>query len=134
MIKLNTAKKCGVVFEQNIRPAPYDHEVRAAWTLAQFYNTELLFLRRRDIDSSPDFMMFGIVWELKSPIGDGKRTIANNLRTAKGQSKNIILDLFRCKMHDYRAIAKARDYINKEVNDIKRLKIIKKSGEVIDIL
>ena len=44
--------------------------------------------------------MQGLLWELKSPIGNSKTTISNNLINAKQQSPNIIFDARRTKLAD----------------------------------
>lgn len=55
----------------------------------------------------PDIIMNGISWEMKSPVGKGKYTIQNILQSAAGQSRNIIIDLRRCKMPSEEAINKS---------------------------
>lgn len=85
---------------------------------------------------SPDLKIkvTGRVWELKSPLGNGKRTISNNLRDASHQSENIILDLTRCKMNNMRAISRIHGFFNSGDAKIKRLLVIDKGKKVIDFL
>ncbi len=79
---------------------------------------------------SPDILMDGLEWEMKAPIGSGKRNIEYNFRKAVAQSKNIIFDLRHIKIPEQQCIIKlekeffARPYLNK-------LYIIKKSGELL---
>ncbi|MBQ5812206.1 hypothetical protein IIW29_01360, partial [Candidatus Saccharibacteria bacterium] len=73
------------------------------------------------------------MWELKSPKGGSKYTIQNNLRETDGQSENVILDLTRAKLSDKQGISRAKEFIKKERSRIKRLKILKKDGKIIDI-
>ena len=49
---------------------------------------------RRFQSKSPDLYVLktNILWELKSPTGNEKHTIQNNLRETDGQSDNVILD------------------------------------------
>ena len=78
-----------------------------------------------------DFVMDGIGWELKSPVGDGKYTVQNIMQAAVLQSSNIIIDLYRSKMQEEKAI---KDFV-REFNGTKgarRLKIVKKNREILD--
>ncbi len=76
-------------------------------------------------------MMNGIAWEIKAPIGTGKKNIENIMQGAAEQSRNIIVDLFRSKLSEDEAI-KGYDQYFKRSKRIKRLKIIKKNREIID--
>ena len=53
---------------------------------------------------TPDMMMNGVPWEIKAPEGDGRYTVQNTLQNAAGQSRNVIVDLSRCKMPDEVAV------------------------------
>lgn len=68
----------------------------AAIILAEHFGCNVKFLRP-ELDKTPDIEARGVRWEIKSPTGDSKKTIENNLRTARKQSKNIVIDLSRCK-------------------------------------
>ncbi len=76
-------------------------------------------------------MMDGIPWETKSPVGKGKRTVQNKIQEAVQQSCNIIIDLRRSKMLEDKALkAYEREFYN--CKGLKRMKIIKKDGELLD--
>ena len=79
----------------------------------------------------PDIMMNGIPWEMKAPEGNGKYTVQNTMQDAAGQSRNVIIDLRRCKMHEDQAIKEFEREYNKS-RHIRRLKIIKKNAEILD--
>ena len=79
----------------------------------------------------PDIMMGGIAWEIKAPIGVGKKNIENVIQGASEQSRNIIIDLFRSKMAETEAIKGYEHYFIKSKR-IRRMKIIKKNREIID--
>ncbi len=131
----NMKKKYTVITETSANNPPQDFEMRAAIILANYLKKDLVFQRSghcrtpdlREKDST-------ITWELKSPTGDGKKTIDNNLRSAKGQSKRVVLDLSRCKMHQLRVIGRIKHYVKAGNHQIKRLLIITKSKRVIDFL
>ena len=76
-------------------------------------------------------MMGGVAWEIKAPLGAGKKNIENILQRAAGQSRNIIVDLFRSTMKESEAIRGYEEYFKKSKR-IKRMKIIKKDRTIID--
>jgi hypothetical protein len=126
--------KYNVIVKTTISNRPKDHEMAAAIILAKHFKTDIIFLRPT-AHKTPDFDINGVIWELKSPTGSGKRTIQNNLREAKHQSCNIIMDLTRIKLHEQRAISQI-NYIlkNHTVRSIKHLTVIKKSRKILELL
>ena len=122
-----------VISEARPNDPPQDFEMRAAIILTNYLQKNLIFLRaghRRTPDLKEENSP--ITWELKSPTGNGKKTMDNNLRSARGQSKRIVLDLSRCKMHQDKAIARIRNYMDRGNHHIESLLIITKTGRVID--
>ena len=80
-----------------------------------------------------DIIMDGEPWEIKAPKGNGRYTAQNILQDAAGQSRNVIIDLHRCKMNDDNAKARfEREFVNSKT--IKRMKIIDKSRKMIDFI
>lgn len=126
-------RKYEVIVKTDLVDLPKDHELSAALILAYHFKTDVIFLRP-ETKKTPDIDINGTKWEIKSPKGDSKKTIENNLRTARKQSENIVIDLARSKMHNLRAVARAKFYIRTEAHNIKRLKIITKTQKIIDIL
>ena len=61
-----------------------------------------------------------------------KRTMANNLREASGQSKNVVIDLSRCKMNNSNALSRICGFMNSGDSHLKKLLIIDKAGNVLD--
>ncbi len=122
-----------VIVQTDLVNVPKEHELSAALILAYHFKRDVIFLRP-ETKKTPDIDIDGTKWEIKSPRGNSKKTIENNLRTARKQSENIVLDLARSKMHYTRAIARAKFYIRTEAHHIKRLKIITKTQQIIDIL
>ena len=92
------------------------------------------FIKPSTIEGShtPDILMDGFEWEIKSPQGNSKRTIENNFRNAVAQSKYIIFDLRRVKLHDNQCVAKLEKEFRVR-HYLKRLLIIKKDGSLVDI-
>lgn len=122
-----------VIVQTDIVDAPKDHELSAALILAGHFKTDVIFIRP-ETKKTPDLDVNGTKWEIKSPTGNGKKTIDNNLRAAHKQSRNIVLDLRRVKLHQSKAKARINYYLSAGPHKIKHLKIITKTQKVIDIL
>lgn len=112
---------------------PEIHELEtAAVFLAEGTDVEFLLPSRIKGMRTPDVKIDGVLWEIKCPTGNGKKTVEKQLQRASGQSKNIIFDSRRTRLDDA--------YTQKELNkqselsrSLKRLIFINKSGEIIDI-
>ena len=111
-------------------PLPYPHEMFVARVVSSFFNADVTFVKRNQNAKSADLKIGNIIWEIKSPIGDGKRTMQNNLRLADDQSPNIIINLVRCKMRPDRAVGRIR-YELRKANKIKRLLVVFKNKTVL---
>lgn len=126
--------KYTIHYEETGASKPRLHERRAAEIIAEYFRSDIVFLRRAS-SKTPDLYILktNVRWELKSPEGGGKRTIQNNLRGIDLQSENVILDLSRAKLTDRQGISRTKEFLKKERSKIKRLKILLKSGEIIDL-
>lgn len=122
-----------VIVKTDPQDAPKEHELAAAVLLAYHFRADVTFLRPEH-KKTPDLEINGKKWEVKSPKGNAKKTIENNLRLARKQSTHIVIDLTRSKMHSARAVARVNFYIRTKAHTIKRLKIITKTRKIIDIL
>jgi hypothetical protein len=125
-------KRYEVIVKTSVEDAPEIHEMSAALILAYHFKTDVVFLRVQH-GRTPDVDIDGIKWEIKSPLGDGKRTIDNNFSEARGQSKNIVIDLRRTKMHQAKANARIRYYLSTPHN-FKQVLVITKNKKVVVIL
>ena len=126
-------RKYHVITEFSPNDPPRDFELRAAQLVANYFKKDVIFQRLGN-RKTPDLRAKGsyMTWELKSPIGDGKKTIDNNLRAASSQSLNVVLDLSRSKMRYLQAINRIKYYMKFENRKIKKLLIINKSQKVVD--
>ena len=124
--------KYEVIIKTNLEDRPEDHELSAALILATHFKTDVIFLRP-EFRKTPDIEIKGRRWEIKSPRGNSKKTIENNLRTARNQSKNIILDLRRVKLHQQKAISRMNFFLSGP-HRFKKMLVITKTGKVIEIL
>ncbi len=125
MNKKNTYQ---VIIPSNTFPLPETHEVSAAQIISNFLHADAEFIVRNNY-KSPDIRINGLLWEIKSPTGSGKRNIERQLQHAMKQSDNIIFDARRSKIH----IAKIRSNLNYQTGITKRLKkllLITKIGKV----
>ena len=109
-----------------------DHEYNTVrFLLENGYDVELIPPSQINKLRQPDIMMGGVAWEIKAPIGTGRKNIENILQSASGQSRNIIIDLFRSKMSEDDAIKGYEQFFNQSKR-IKRMIIIKKNREILD--
>ena len=127
-------KKFQVHYDKHGPNALRSHEIFAATLLAEYFKSDIE-VHRRAASKTPDLIIrkTNVRWELKSPTGGGKHTIQNNLRAAKDQSENIILDFSRIKLSDYQGISRTKEFLRNENSYIKRLKIITKNKIVLTI-
>jgi len=126
--------KYKVIVETGIIDRPQDHEIKAALIVANVYfKSDVTFLRPSTY-STPDIKVNGEKWEIKSPLGNGKKTIENNLRAARKQSKNLIIDFSRIKLHQTKAVANISFYLKHAPNQFNKVIVITKTKKVIEII
>lgn len=90
-----------VTIPEGMSKPPEPHEISTAHRLAA-HGVDVEF--RKEAHGykvkNPDVMMFGEIWEFKSPEGGGRDTISKQFRRAKSQSSRLVIDLARCKLDD----------------------------------
>lgn len=106
-------------------------EFCAAKLLLNFFKTDIEIIKETN-EKTPDFEIDGEKWELKSPRGNGKNNIRNNLNAAKRQSVNIIFDSRYSKIKQEKIDRELNKYFRK-MKRIRRLVVIKKGGCVIEL-
>lgn len=112
---------------------PEKHEFDVAKYFASM-GKDIKFLKPSQIPNThtPDILMDGLEWEIKSPIGNSKRTIETNFRQAVKQFRYIIFDLRRIKVPEKQCMVQ----LEKELSArpyVRRLLIIKKNGELREL-
>lgn len=113
---------------------PWPHEESTAKVLALYgYNVEFIRKSNREREHSADAYIDGEKWEFKSPTANHTKTILKNLKEARWQSDKVILDSRRMKGVPNEAILRELKSSIREVPEIKRLKYVSKSRELIDI-
>ena len=129
-LKVKPFMRKGTLTQNNVHLQ--DHEFTTVKLLLDLgFDIELIPKSQIPNYRQPDIMMDGIAWDIKAPIGTGRKNIENVVQGAVEQSRNIIVDLFRSKMPEDDAIKGYEKYF-KASKRIKRMKIIKKNREIID--
>jgi hypothetical protein len=91
-----------VIIANGMRPHPQAHEIEVAWILAKYYVCVVEFLQPSAgyKMKTPDIVMNGLMWEIKSPTGASRKaTIEYQFKGLK-QSRNLIIDGRRTKLED----------------------------------
>ena len=99
--------------------------------LNEGYNIELVQPSDVKDTHNPDILINNIYWEIKAPVGKSKNTIRHNLKRAEKQSRNVIIDLYRCGLTEFQAMKDIKRvfYISKH---LQKLKVITKQQKILD--
>ena len=89
----------GIIDISQLNTPPEKHELATAKFFAE-RGKDIIFIMASNIPEvhTPDILMDGLEWEIKSPQGKAKRTIETNFRHAVDQSLYIIFDLRRINL------------------------------------
>ena len=82
---------------------------------------------------TPDIVMCGLKWEIKSPIGEGRFLISNTIQKATKQSPNVIIDLRRTKRHQAKCLKEIQREFERS-KSLNNLKVITKTGKILDFV
>ena len=133
MLKFNIMKLYDILFEDGAEPE--GHELNTALYLRK-NGMKITFLAPKNVTGvkTPDILIDGVPWEMKSPVSAGARSIEHAFRDAIKQSENILFDLRRSKASDTANLAKIR-YVYKLVRGkkVKRVVVITKSQKMLDL-
>lgn len=124
-------KNYSIIIPAEVQPGPSPKELSAARILLEYFKKDIVFVSRKN-NRTPDFLIDGLFWELKTPTGTGKYNLQHALRSASGQSDNIVIDARFSKMHINRIKSELRFQLSK-ANKINRLLLIDKQKAVIEI-
>lgn|GEM_PF-497702 len=119
-----------VTVPEELKPKPYQHEIDAAHRLAEkgFTVTFIEASNKKKV-RSPDILLDGVKWEIKSPTGTGERTIDNKMHDAEGQSSRLILDLTNYPRSDEYALAEVKRRLYSRVK-LSKVLIILSNGNL----
>ena len=123
--------KIGVIDISRLNNPPEKHELATAKYFSEM-GKDVVFICPSSIPGAyrPDIIMDGVEWEIKSPIGKGKKTIERNMHKAAMQSQYIIFDLRRINLNEKQCISQLEQEFY-ERKYLKELLIIKKNDELI---
>ncbi len=112
------------------RPKPKPHELETAERLMRAGHS-ISFLHATGSGPTPDILMDGAVWDLKSPTGNSKSTITDTVKHARRQSPRMVIDLSRSTMPLQLALAQI-DYALKRYRGIETILVIAQDGSFIE--
>ena len=95
------------------------------------YNIELIPPSNTPKSKTPDFMMDGKAWEMKSPQGKSRVTVEHAFKRAAKQSENIIIDLRRTKIPTDQTKT-ALEKLFKTSRRVRNLKVITREQQLLD--
>lgn len=122
-------KKSQIIIPAGTHPWP--HELRVADILALAGHT-VEFLPTRT-QKTADILLDGVEYEIKSPFTNNPKKIIRNVKRALQQSQNIIIDSSRIKGMRDDVLRKLLVSRAKGQKTLKRLLLITKHGQIIDI-
>lgn len=79
-----------------------------------------------------DFIMLGLVWEMKSPIGKSRSTMEHIFKKAAHQAQNIVVDVRRTKIADKQAIRSLEKQFQVS-RSVRNLWIITKKTDILKL-
>jgi hypothetical protein len=122
-----------IIIPGNVKPET--HELEIAHILANAGN-EVEFLPPSYVKGvfSPDILLNGQIWEIKSPCGNNKSAIEKHFKKAQKQAANVIFDIRRIGFSEKIAILKIKRELDMRCGKIKRVKIITRNNKILDFL
>lgn len=97
----------------------------------QGYDIELIPPVLTPNSKNADFIMDGIVWEMKSPLGKSVKTLEHLFIKATKQSENIVLDLRRMQKKDITKNMNVIRRLYRQTRSVRRLLVINKEGKLL---
>ena len=112
----------------------WPHELKTAEALARAGHA-VEFVRKSEVDhqKTPDVLINGVQWELKSPTADNLKAVERNLKRARWQSENIVFDCRRMKKVPDIAIQRRVSKCANEIPGVRQVLYVDKRGNVIDL-
>ncbi len=123
--------KYNIIIPVGMKPRPKIHEETAADILANHFKSDVYFIETAS-HGTPDVSIGGVKWEIKSPVGVGGNNIQKNMREASSQSKNVVIDLRRSKLHQTRVIGYIKQFVDR-YKKLNRVIVITKSKQTLTI-
>lgn len=126
-------QKAAVIIPDEMKPQPEEHEVVVAWILAKHYHCTIEFLQpiAGYKTKTPDIVMSGIMWEIKSPTGNSKKSTIEYQFKGLKQSRNLIIDGQRTKLSDMFIKSQIKLEATRHTR-VGKIIFITKSGKIIE--
>lgn len=110
------------------------YEKRIGDILAKKYGKDVKMVPRINYPegvSTPDYLVNGVKYDLKTPIGSGKHTLYNLLKKKKRQSSNFIFDVSECNLSDAEINSQVHYiFYSKSTNFVKTI-VIYRDGYIV---
>lgn len=129
-MKYKTKHKSGKIIPNGVLLEKHELDMVLVFTQLG-YNVEFIVASSTPHSKTPDVIIAGKAWEMKSPVGCSKSTLEHCFKKAAKQSENLIIDLRRIKIEEFTAMSQLENLFQKSKR-VKKLKIISKKGKVID--
>ena len=133
IICMNRDNKRGKIDISGLTKPPENQEYDVAVYFSK-RGLDVVFIRPSNIKgtNSPDFVMGGKNWEIKSPIKQSQRTFDETFSKATSQSANVIYDLRRTRASDEKFFLE--NLLRKRVSPkIKTLLVITRDGRLLTV-
>ncbi len=112
----------------------WHHELITADALSGAgYEVEFLHAKSTEYSKSPDILMDGNEWEIKSPTASKLSAVERNLKKAYKQSNNIIFDSHRMGRLPDKSIQKELVKQFKLTKNIERIIFVNRKRQIVDI-
>ena len=111
------------------------HEKETIKVLEKFgYSGEIVAPTGVKGSHTPDLIIKGALWEMKSPTGKSNQTIERQFKRGSKQSRNLILDTRRTKISDEKIISYTSGRIKRSRSTRQVLIVNKKSQVILDFV
>ena len=121
--------KRGNLIRNGVKIQPQE-ESAIEFLLSQGLNVELIVPVNTPKNKNPDFLINGVVWELKSPETKNKKTIKRLINSTTKQSVRIVVDLKNLKLNEEIAI-NILEYEFRDSHRVRDMMIIPKRRDAL---
>lgn len=112
----------------------WPHEMKTARALAEAgYDVAFVRCVSGDKVKTPDVQMDGVLWEMKCPETNQLKSLQRVLRRASQQSPNVLIDSARMKGVGDQAVERELRRLKPLVRAVRRLILVNKERDVIDL-
>jgi hypothetical protein len=124
-----------IIIPYGIKPYPQATEIEVAIILSNHYNCIIEFLQPVDgyQVKTPDIVMMGNIWEIKSPTGRSKKhTIKGQFSKSQGKKHHLIIDGRQIQLDENIALNRIEFELTVH-RSVQRLIYIRKNEEILEI-